>query len=127
MNQRIHFLSPTNPNSSLIFDILISLSLQKVLYHQMVPLPNSPLVVASQILLLRDVIPSSEKTITGSNALIQGVECGILNVPLHVVNLKSDFVNGPVTVGVMHSYQFLVFNCCLVITLLEIILWLIHL
>ena len=26
-----------------------------------------------------------------------------LNVPLHVVNLKSDFVNGPVTVGVTHS------------------------
>ena len=45
----------------------------------------------------------SEKTFTGSDALIQGVECGFLNVPLHVVNLKSDFVNGPVTVGVMHS------------------------
>ena len=27
----------------------------------------------------------------------------LLNVPLHIVNLKSDFVNGPVTVGVMHS------------------------
>jgi hypothetical protein len=58
---------------------------------------------SSQSLLLRDVIPLSEKTFTGSDALIQGVECGFLNVPLHVVNLKSDFVNGPVTVGVMHS------------------------
>ena len=37
----------------------------------------------------------------GSDALIQGVECGFLNVLLHVVNLKS--VNGAVTVGVMHS------------------------
>ena len=27
----------------------------------------------------------------------------LLNVSLHIVNLKSDFVNGPVTVGVMHS------------------------
>ena len=26
-----------------------------------------------------------------------------MNVPFNVVNLKSDFVNGPVTVGVMHS------------------------
>ena len=39
----------------------------------------------------------------GSDALIQAVECSFLYVPLHVVNLKSDFVNGPVTVGVMHS------------------------
>ena len=58
---------------------------------------------SSQSLLLRDVIPLSEKTFMGSDVLIQVVECGFLNVPLHVVNLKSDFVNGPVTVGVMHS------------------------
>ena len=45
----------------------------------------------------------SEKNFTGSDALIQGVECGFLNVPLHVVNLKRDFVKGPVTVGVLHS------------------------
>ena len=58
---------------------------------------------SSQSLLLKDVIPLSTKTFTGSDALIQDVECGFLNVPLHVVNLKSDVVNGPVTVGVMHS------------------------
>ena len=35
----------------------------------------------------------------------------LLNVPLHVVNLTSDFVlcNGPVTVGIMHPFLFLVF------------------
>ena len=44
-----------------------------------------------------------ENTFKGIDAFIQGVECGFLNVPLHVVNLKSDFVSGPVTVGVMHS------------------------
>ena len=43
------------------------------------------------------------KTFTGSDALIQDVVCGFLNVPLLVVNLKSDFVNGPVTVEVIHS------------------------
>ena len=49
---------------------------------------------SSQSLLLMDVIPLSENTFTGSDALIQGVECGFLNVPLHVVNFKSHFVNG---------------------------------
>ena len=39
----------------------------------------------------------------GSDALIQDVECSFLNVPLHFVNLKSDFVNGSVTVGVMDA------------------------
>ena len=45
----------------------------------------------------------SDKTFKGSDALIWGVECGFLNVPFHLVNLKSDFVNGPLTVRVMHS------------------------
>ena len=71
-------------------------------------------------LLFMDVIPLSENTFMGSDALIQGVECGFLNVPLHVVNLKSDFVNGPETVGVMFFYLLLVFSCCLIMTLLEI-------
>ena len=35
---------------------------------------------SSQSLLLKDVIPLSEKTFTGSDALIQGVKCGFLNV-----------------------------------------------
>ena len=53
---------------------------------------------SSQSLLLRDVIPMSEKTFMGSDALLQGVECSFLNVPLHAVNLKSDFVKKPVTI-----------------------------
>ena len=56
---------------------------------------------SSQTFLLKDVIHLSENTSTGSDALIQGVECGFLNVPFYVVNLKSDFVN--MTVEVMHS------------------------
>ena len=31
---------------------------------------------------------------------MQGVECGLAKVPLHHVNLASDLVSGPVTVGV---------------------------
>ena len=50
---------------------------------------------SSQSLLLRDVIPLSEKTFTSSDALIDesdaecsDAECSFFNVPLHVVNLK---------------------------------------
>ena len=37
------------------------------------------------------------------NALIQGIEGNYVPVPLHRVNLKSELVNGPVTVGVVSS------------------------
>ena len=58
---------------------------------------------ASQSLLLADVLSFSEKSYTGESVLLQGVECGIVNVPLHHVFLKSDLVSGPVTVGVRTS------------------------
>ena len=32
-----------------------------------------------------------------------GVECGIVNVPFHLVFLTSDLVSGPVTLGVRSS------------------------
>ena len=38
---------------------------------------------ASQSLILADTLPFSEKTSTGTSVLIQGVECGFVNVPLH--------------------------------------------
>ena len=49
---------------------------------------------ASQSLILADVLPFSEKTSSGTSVLIQGVECGVINVPLHKVNLSSDLVTG---------------------------------
>ena len=58
---------------------------------------------ASQSLLLADVLPFSEKSYTGESVLLQGVECGMVNVPLHHVFLKSDLVSEPVTVGVRTS------------------------
>jgi hypothetical protein len=42
----------------------------------------------------------SEESFSGESVLIQGVECGLVKVPLHHVNLTSDLVSGPVTVGV---------------------------
>ena len=58
---------------------------------------------ASQSLLLTDAIPLSEKSHSGKSVLIQGVECGLVTVPLHQVNLKSDLVSGIVTVGARPS------------------------
>ena len=58
---------------------------------------------ASQSLILADAIPLSEKSHSGKSVLIQGVECGLVTVPLHQVNLKSDLVSGPVTVGARPS------------------------
>ena len=36
----------------------------------------------------------SEESSSGASVLIQGVECGLIKVPLHHVNLSSDFVSG---------------------------------
>ena len=58
---------------------------------------------ASQSLILAETIPLSEKSHSGKSVLIQGVECGLVTVPLHQVNLKSDLVSGTVTVGARPS------------------------
>ena len=58
---------------------------------------------ASHSLLLADVLLFSEKSYSGESVLLQGVECGIVNVSLHNVFLTSELVSGPVTVGVRSS------------------------
>ena len=58
---------------------------------------------ASQSLILAEAIPLSEKSHSGKSVLIQGEECGLITVPLHQVNLKSDLVSGTVTVGARPS------------------------
>ena len=61
---------------------------------------------ASQSLILADTLPFSEKTSSGTSILIQGVECGFVNVPLHNIYLSSDLVNGPVAVGIRQTLPF---------------------
>ena len=61
---------------------------------------------ASQSLILADILPFSEKTSSGTNVLIQGVECGTVNIPLHHVNLSSDLVTGLVVIGIKPSLPF---------------------
>ncbi|XP_033098555.1 CUB and sushi domain-containing protein 3-like [Anneissia japonica] len=58
---------------------------------------------ASQSLLLAGILPLSEKSSTGANVLISGVEFGSTSVPLHRINLQSALVTGSVLVGVMPS------------------------
>ena len=48
----------------------------------------------------------SERTFTGKSVLLQGVELGIIEVPLHEIHLKSDLISGSVTVGVRPTLPF---------------------
>ena len=65
---------------------------------------------ASQSLILADTLPFSEKTSSGTSVLIQGVECGFVNVPLHNIYgniyLSPDLVTGLVAVGIRPSLPF---------------------
>ena len=61
---------------------------------------------SSQSLILADILPFSEKTFSGTSVLIQGVECGFVNVPLHNIYLSSDLVTGLVAVGIRPSLPF---------------------
>ena len=61
---------------------------------------------ASQSLILADILPFSEKTSSGTSVLIQGIECGTVNIPLHHVNLSSDLVTGLVVIGITPSLPF---------------------
>lgn len=54
---------------------------------------------AAQTLLLEGVLPVFEQTFAAKTVLIQDVELGFINVPLHRICLKSDLNTGPVTVG----------------------------
>ena len=55
---------------------------------------------------MADTLPFSEKTSAGISVLIQGVECGFVNTPLHNIYLSSDLVNGPVAVGIRQTLPF---------------------
>ena len=58
---------------------------------------------ATQSLMLDSVLPLTENSFTGANVLISGVEMGILEVPLHEVNIKSSLVNGNIVIGTRPS------------------------
>lgn len=54
---------------------------------------------ASQSLLLEGILPLSDKTTTGAQVLVRGVEMGCAVVPLHSIEIKSPLVSGRVVLG----------------------------
>ena len=58
---------------------------------------------ATQSLMLDSVLPLTENSFTGANVLIPGVEMGVLEVPLHEVNIKSSLINGNIVIGMRPS------------------------
>ena len=58
---------------------------------------------ATQSLMLDSVLPLTENSFTGANVLISGVEMGVLEVPLHEVNIKSSLINGKIVIGTRPS------------------------
>ena len=75
-------------------------------YAQSTPIKILRDTGASQSLILADTLPFSEKTSSGTSVLIQGVECGFVNVPLHNIYLSSDLVTCLVAVGIRPSLPF---------------------
>ena len=55
---------------------------------------------ATQSLMLDSVLNLTENSFTGANVLISGVKMGILEVPLHEVNIKSSLINGNIVIGI---------------------------
>ena len=58
---------------------------------------------ATQSLMLGSVLHLTENSFTGANVLISGVEMGVLEVPLHEVNIKSSLINGNIVIGMRPS------------------------
>ena len=58
---------------------------------------------ATQTLILDSVFPFSSESFTGNSVLLQGLELGTVQVPLHKLELSSDIVPGSVVVGLRPS------------------------
>ena len=55
---------------------------------------------ATHSLMVQNVLPFTDQSSAEASVLVQGVELGIVKVPLHRIFLKSNLVSGFVTVGV---------------------------
>jgi hypothetical protein len=84
----------TNLTSTICFSGIIHLSLSSKTIQQ-----NNQNFCLSP-LMLENNLPLSGNTSAGANVLLQGVDPCLHSVPLHHINLKSDFVSGQVVVGV---------------------------
>ena len=59
---------------------------------QSIPIKILRDTTASLSLTLVNTLPFSEKTSFGTSVLIQGVECGFINIPLHKFYFSSDHI-----------------------------------
>ena len=58
---------------------------------------------ATRSLMLDSVLPLTEISFKGANVFISGVEMGVLEVPLHEVNIKSSLINCDIVIGMAPS------------------------
>ncbi|XP_071950797.1 uncharacterized protein [Antedon mediterranea] len=58
---------------------------------------------ASQSLIIESALSFSNESSAGASVLIQGVEGGYKEVPLHVIRIETDIVSGDFVVGVVPS------------------------
>lgn len=49
---------------------------------------------AIQSFVVADIVPLSDQTSCGSSVLIQGIEMGMVKVPLHCVHLQCELLTG---------------------------------
>ena len=62
---------------------------------------------ASQSLILTNTLPFSEKSYSGKNVLIRGIDAQkYTSVPLHNINLQSKLVSGDVQIGIIDTLPF---------------------
>ncbi|XP_069986300.1 uncharacterized protein [Penaeus vannamei] len=52
-------------------------------------------------LMLEGMLPLSKESSVGANAILAGIECGQMSVPLHRVHLKCDYIDMDIIVGVV--------------------------
>ena len=86
-------------------------SYHKVLCHLLVTLHSLPLLKSYEIPELLNLVSRQTpcpfpRRLQRTSVLIQGVEFGFVNVPLHNIYLSSDLVSGPVAVGIRPSLPF---------------------
>ena len=63
--------------------------------------------VATQSIMLDSVLTLTENSFAGANVLISGVKMGVLEVPLHEVNIKSSLINDNIVIGMETSGTYL--------------------
>ena len=58
---------------------------------------------ATHSLIIDLVLPLTENSFTGANVLISVLEMGVLEVPLHEVNINSSLINANIVIGMRPS------------------------